>query len=276
MGQENELIAGAESGGARGDETVRGPIIVEARDIVVEYGGQRAVNGVSLSFEPGTVTGIIGPNGAGKSSLLDVLAGVNHPASGRVILDDVDVTDKPPFRRARMGLIRTYQDAQVFGRLSVLDNVVAGLPNQVGDRFWAAVRGPHVWRAQESAAEDQAMQLLKEFQIDHHASTRCDQLSGGQRRIVEYLRALMARPRVLLLDEPSVGLAPWVVERLATDLDRLAREGCCVLLIEHEMDLVKKVCHRVVGMAAGSVVVDGSFDAAIDNEVLQGAYLGRI
>lgn len=250
--------------------------IIEARNIVVQYGGQRAVDGVSLSFEPGVVTGIIGPNGAGKSSLVDVITGASRPTSGEVLLDKANVTAMPMFRRARKGLIRTCQDVQVFGHLSVLDNVLAGVLDQKGDRFWAAFGGPRFWRSQERNAEIEAMQLLRDFQIEAYSKIRCDSLSGGQRRIVEYLRVLMARPRVLVLDEPSVGLAPWVVERLAKDLKLLADQGCCVILIEHEMDLIRVLCKRVVGMAGGRVVSDGTFEEVINNEALQSAYLGRI
>ncbi len=250
--------------------------ILEARDIVVRYGGQRAVDGVSLSFKPFTITGIIGPNGAGKSSLVDVIAGARKPTSGRVILEGTDITREPMYKRARRGLIRACQDAQVFGRMSVLDNVAVGCRDLRGDRFWSALWGPRFWRAQVQEVEEEAMDLLKEFKIDKYARTRCDLLSGGQRRIVEYLRVLVAKPRVLVLDEPSVGLAPWVVERLGNDLTSLAAQGCCVLLIEHEMDLIKALSHRVVGMATGRVVVDGSFDAVVNDEMLQGAYLGRI
>jgi ABC-type branched-subunit amino acid transport system ATPase component len=243
--------------------------------VVVRYGAQRAVDGVSLAFAPGSVTGIIGPNGAGKSSLINVLAGSLRPESGRLFLDRRDISRWPPFRRARAGLVRTFQSARVFGDLSVLDNLLAAVPDHRGDRFLSAMAGAKSWHVQEALEEERARRLLSDFGLIRMAHARAGNLSGGQQKIVEYLRALMARPRVLLLDEPSSGLAPPIVERLGSDLERLATAGCCVIVIEHEMGLVHAVCERVVGMANGAVIVDGDFASAVGNEFLQAAYIGR-
>lgn len=255
-----------------GDEATA---VLECRDIVVRYGAQRAVDGVSLAFAPGSVTGIIGPNGAGKSSLINVLAGSLTPQSGRLFLGERDVSRWPPFRRARAGLVRTFQGARVFADLSVLDNLLAGVPDHRGDRFVSAIIGARSWQRQERQEEERARLLLSEFGLARLAQTRAGNLSGGQQKIVEYLRALMSSPRVLLLDEPSAGLAPPIVERLRSDLERLAAAGCCVVVIEHEMGLVQAICNRVVGMANGAVIVDGDFSTAVGNEFLQAAYIGR-
>lgn len=250
-------------------------VTLECRDVVVRYGAQRAVDGVSLAFASRTVTGIIGPNGAGKSSLLNVLAGSQRPESGRLFLDGRDINRWLPFRRARVGLVRTFQSARIFADLSVLDNLLVAVQGHRGDRFVSAMIGARSWQHQERREEERARQLLREFGLAQHVQVRAGNLSGGQQKIVEYLRALMAEPRVLLLDEPTAGLAPSIVERLREDLTRLASAGCCVIVIEHEMGLVQAICERVVGMANGEVIVDGDFSTAVGNEYLQAAYIGR-
>lgn len=247
---------------------------VEVEDLVVRYGGQRAVDGVTLSFGAGFVTGIIGPNGAGKTSLVGAISGVTPIEMGTIRFGGADVTGTQPYRLARAGLIKASQQPRVFGRLSVLDNLLVADPSQVGERFSIAVRGGRLWKAQERASEERAMLLLSDFDLVQHAKTKSSLLSGGQQKIVEYLRALMARPKVLILDEPSVGLAAHLVQRLASDLPRLAQEGCCVVLIEHEMGLIKAASDRVIGMVAGRVVVDGDYESVVHSEALQRAYLG--
>ena len=250
--------------------------VLEVRNITVRFGGQVAVDDCSLDFSRGIVTGIIGPNGAGKSTLMNVIAGIQRPASGTVRLETDDITGKSPYILARRGLVRSFQHARVFGHMSVLDNLIVGVPRQTGDHFWKMLAGPRTWRAEERQSEERALSLLAGFRLDGYAHSRCSELSGGQRRIVEYLRVLMTEPRVLLLDEPSVGLAPWLVEKLSADLRRLSSEGCTVLLIEHEMNLIQKACDVIVGMVSGKPVVSGSFSDILSNETLQAAYLGRV
>lgn len=250
--------------------------VLEVKNVTVRFGGHVAVDDCSLDFSRGLVTGIIGPNGAGKSTLMNVIAGIQRPASGTVRLETDDITGKSPYVLARRGLVRSFQHARVFGHMSVLDNLLVGVPHQTGDHFWKMLAGPRTWRKEERLSEERALSYLAGFRLDGYAHSRCSELSGGQRRIVEYLRVLMAEPRVLLLDEPSVGLAPWLVEKLAVDLRRLANEGCTVLLIEHEMNLIQKACDVIVGMVSGKPVVSGSFNDILSNETLQAAYLGRV
>lgn len=248
---------------------------MECRDIVVRYGAQRAVDGVSLLFAPASVTGIIGPNGAGKTSLINVLAGSLRPNSGHLFLNGRDISRWSPHRRARAGLVRTFQSGRVFPELSVLDNLLVAVRDHPGDRFTSAILGARSWQSRERRAEVEARGLLSDFKLAHLANARCGDLSGGQQKIVEYVRALMAKPRILLLDEPSSGLAPPIVERLCADLRRLALAGCCVIVIEHEMGLIQAAGDRVVGMANGAVIVDGDFTTAVNNQLLQSAYIGR-
>lgn len=248
---------------------------LELEEVVVTYGGVRAVDGVSVSFPGGMVTGLIGPNGAGKTSLLNVVAGAIRPASGAVRLGGEDITSLSSFQRGRRGLLRTFQTARIFDRLSVIDNLLVGEPLQRGDALWSALVGPASWRLQELDARQRALQLLDSFGILGHSELRADRLSGGQRKIVDYLRTLMARPRVLLLDEPSVGLAPAILELLASDIERMRSEGICVVLVEHEMGFIRRLCDQIVVMANGRVVAQGGFDEVAADPVVRDAYLGR-
>ncbi|HUY06363.1 MAG TPA: ATP-binding cassette domain-containing protein [Acidimicrobiales bacterium] len=250
-------------------------VYLEVNDIAVVFGGVRAVDGVSIEFKGGAVNGLIGPNGAGKTSLLQVIAGSVHPAAGQVLLDNRNITRFGPARRASHGLIRTFQTAKVFGRLSVIDNLLVGLQNQTGDKLSAALFRRRAWKQEEELAREYAMGLLRDFNMENQAHVRAAELSGGQRRIVEYLRSLMAKPRVLLLDEPTVGLAPWVTERLLHDLRRLREQGLCIVIVEHEMELIRAICDVVNVMASGKVIASGNFDEVARNRDVQDAYLGN-
>lgn len=251
------------------------PAALVAEEVVVTYGGVRAVDGVSLRAEPGAVTGLIGPNGAGKSSLIGVFAGAQKATQGHIYLGERDITALSPHLRSDEGLARTFQTARVFSRLSVLENVMAGEKHENPGGITSAIFERRRWRAREDATTDRAFAYLSEFGMAEKAETRCGELSGGQRRIVEYLRVLMARPRAILLDEPTVGMAPWLLARLTDDLRRLCSEGVCVLLVGHEMSFIREVCDVVVVMANGKVIARGEFDEVAKNETVQQAYLGR-
>jgi len=244
-------------------------------EIVVHYGGVVAVNGVTVRAAAGAVTGIIGPNGAGKSSLIAVLAGAQRPASGRVLLGERDITHLRPHQRSELGLLRTFQTARIFSRLSVLENVIAGTKSPSAEGLVSALLTRRKWRSHERASTERALGLLAEFGMLDQAERRCGELSGGQRRIVEYLRVLMARPSVILLDEPTVGMAPWLVARLADDLATLRSSGVCVVLVGHEMGFIRQVCDVVIVMANGEAIAEGSFDEVAENDLVRQAYLGR-
>lgn len=248
---------------------------LELRDVVVSYGGVRAVNGVSLTVAPGNILGIVGPNGAGKSSLLAAITGDQRLAAGSVRLAGADVTRLPPYQRARRGLSWTFQQARTFDRLSVLDSVVVGR-GQDGERLWTAVLGRRAWGDGERAAVERAWALLCAFGLQADARRPCGNLSGGQRAIVQYLRAIMSTPRVLLLDEPTAGLAPGPIDRMAEGLAELAAGSCSIILIEHEMAMIERVCDRVIGMVSGNVVVDGRLTDVVNNELIQTAFLGSL
>jgi branched-chain amino acid transport system permease protein len=235
-----------------------GPPILEVRGVVREFGGVRAVDEASFVVRRGSLTGLIGPNGAGKSTLLAMLAGTLPVTSGRVIYQGRDMTSLAAFRRARLGLVRTFQLASEFKRLTVMENLLSAVPGSRGDSFHGAVLGRRYWRADEQAAIARAQAVLEQFGLAQYANHYAGDLSGGQRRLVEIMRALMARPSLLLLDEPMAGVHPELARRIGRELTRLCAEGMTVLMVEHELAIMDEFCDPVVVMAEGAVLAEGT------------------
>jgi branched-chain amino acid transport system permease protein len=249
------------------------PPVLEAVRLTRNFGGVRAVNDVSFVVREGTLTGLIGPNGAGKSTVLAMLAGTLPASSGQVIYFGRDVTAMPAFRRARLGLVRTFQLASEFKRLTVMENLLAAVPGNRGDSFRGAVLGKRYWRRDESAAIGRAEHLLERFGLDGLANRYAGDLSGGQRRLVEIMRALMTEPRVLLLDEPMAGVQPRLARRIGQELVALCREGMTILMVEHELAIMDEFCDPVVVMAEGTVLAEGTMTQLRSRQEVVEAYL---
>ena len=248
-------------------------IVLEAIDVTREFGGVRAVAGVSFEVRRGTMTGLIGPNGAGKSTLLAMLAGTLPVSSGHIRYQGQDVTGLAAYRRARLGLVRTFQLASEFKRLTVLENLLSAVPDNRGDSFRGALAGRRYWRADEAAAIARAQVLLDRFGLEGNANSYAGDLSGGQRRLVEIMRALMAQPRVLLLDEPMAGVHPNLARRIGNELVALCAEGLTVLMVEHELAIMDEFCDPVVAMAEGVVLAEGSMAELRSRTEVVEAYL---
>jgi branched-chain amino acid transport system ATP-binding protein len=234
-----------------------GSPVLEARGIVRSFGGVNAVDGVDLQIHPATVTGIIGPNGAGKSTLLHVLAGSIDPSSGTVLMRGRDITRLSSHRRAQSGLIRTYQISSEFRRLTVLENLLVAAPDQRGEQFRVLLLGKRWWRRQEEENVGRAWDLLARFGLVELANEYAGELSGGQRRLVEIMRAVMAEPKILLLDEPMAGVNPTMARTVEHHLRELGQEGIAMVIVEHELAVLGRLCERVVVMASGKVIADG-------------------
>ena len=233
-------------------------VVLRAVDLVKDFGGVHAVAGVSLEVRRGTLTGLIGPNGAGKSTLLAMLAGTIGVTSGQVIYDGTDVTGLPAFRRARLGLVRTFQLASEFKRLTVMENLLSAAPGNRGDSLAGALRGRRYWRRDEAAAIDRARALLDRFGLSSLADTYGGDLSGGQRRLTEIMRALMTEPTMLLLDEPMAGVHPRLARQIGGHLLELCAEGMTILMVEHELAIMDEFCDPVIMMAEGVVLASGT------------------
>lgn len=277
-------LPGLADGGARGSARSPGtaaataghgqpPVVLEARDVVREFGGVRAVDGVSFAVRKGTFTGLIGPNGAGKSTLLAMLAGTLPVSSGNIIYEGNDITRVPAFRRARMGLVRTFQLASEFRRLTVMENLLSAVPGNRGDSLRGALLGRRYWRADEDAAVRRAAALLDRFGLAELANAYAGELSGGQRRLVEIMRALMAEPSALLLDEPMAGVHPDLARRIGAELVALCAEGMTILMVEHELAIMDEFCDPVVVLAEGRVLAEGTMQHLRGRTEVVEAYL---
>jgi branched-chain amino acid transport system permease protein len=259
--------AGASGPPAEGD------VILQAVDVSRDFGGVHAVSGVSFSVRRGTVTGLIGPNGAGKSTLLALLAGTNRVSGGRILYQGKDVTGEPAYRRARLGMVRTFQLASEFRRLTVMENLLSAAPGNRGDSLAGALAGRRYWRRDEAAAVAKAAGILRRFGLDALASEYAGDLSGGQRRLVEIMRALMSDPQLLLLDEPMAGVHPELARRIGDMLVALSRDGLTVLMVEHELAIMDEFCDPVIVMAEGSVLAEGTMTQLRGRAEVVEAYL---
>ncbi len=250
-----------------------GTEILRATGVSKDFGGVHAVAGVSLAVTRGTLTGLIGPNGAGKSTLLSVLAGTEKLSSGRITYQGEDITALPAYRRARIGLVRTFQLASEFKRLTVMENLLSAVPANRGDTFMGALAGRRYWRGDENRAIDMATRLIDSFGLTDKANEYAGDLSGGQRRLVEIMRALMAEPDMLLLDEPMAGVHPELARRIGEALQELCRQGMTILMVEHELAIMDEFCDPVIVMADGQVLAQGTMAELRDRSEVVEAYL---
>jgi branched-chain amino acid transport system ATP-binding protein len=244
-----------------------------ATDVHRHFEGMRAVDGVSIEVHPGQITGLIGPNGAGKSTLLAVLAGTLPATSGSIVFDGRDIARLPAYARARLGLVRTFQLPSEFAQLTVLENLLVAAPNNRGDSLFGALMGKGYWGADETRIVEQGRALLKRFGMSSKESEYAGTMSGGQKRLIEIMRALMLGPRVLLLDEPMSGVHPKIVQEIQYYLQDLRQEGLTILMVEHELHMVERLCDSVVVMAQGKVIGSGTMASLRRQPEIVDAYL---
>lgn len=231
--------------------------LLVVRDLHREFGGVLAVDGVSFAVTAGSIVGLIGPNGAGKSTVIGMIGGAIAPTSGSIRLDGDEISGLPPNEIARRGLIRTFQLSAEFPRLTVMQNLLAGAPNHPGETLLGALMGRRWWGAYEDKLVDQARALLERFRMSDKEDEYAGELSGGQRRLLEVMRALMARPRMLLLDEPTAGVHPSMIGELESQLAALRDDGLTMVMVEHELGIVERLCEVVLVMSHGKVIAAG-------------------
>lgn len=248
--------------------------ILEIRDVGFAYGGVWAVNGCSFSVAKGRITGLIGPNGAGKSTLIEILSGFVKPARGSIVFEGKDITACGAAQAAKLGIVRTFQTSRVLPRLPVIENVMVAAQPQSGENPLKAMFWSRSWAAQESALREEAAELLGWLGLEDHLVVPAGSLSGGQRRLMEIARALMAHPKLLLLDEPTAGVFPETNRLIATRILEIAKQGVTVLLIAHNMGFLSTVADDVVVMAEGKVLAQGDLDFVRAHEEVVRAYLG--
>jgi neutral amino acid transport system ATP-binding protein len=244
-----------------------------ATDVHRHFEGMRAVDGVSLEVAPGKITGLIGPNGAGKSTFMAVLAGTLPATSGTIVFEGEDITHIPAYQRARRRLVRTFQLPSEFAQLTVLENLLVAAPDNRGDSLFGALMGKRYWVEDEDRLITEARALLKRFGMSAKESDYAGTMSGGQKRLIEIMRALMLHPRLLLLDEPMSGVHPKVVLEIQYCLQDLRAEGLTILMVEHELHMVERLCDTVVVMAQGKVIGSGTMSSLRKQREIVDAYL---
>lgn len=233
------------------------PILV-ARDITKSFGGFCVVNAISLDLAASEILGVIGPNGAGKTTLFNLLAGALPMNSGSIHLAGKDLSRARPETRIHSGLGRTFQIPRPFPRMTVLENVMTAAQNQRGESLLSALIAPRQVAAQERANANRARDILDFVSLSHLEDEPAAVLSGGQRKLLELARVLMAEPRVILLDEPAAGVNPALLDLIIDRIIAINKLGIAVLLIEHNMEMIARLCPRVIVMAAGKALAEGT------------------
>ena len=253
---------------------VEGSALLAATDVVVAYGGVRAVDGMSMEVHAGQAVGLIGPNGAGKSSFLAALGGQQRTAGGRIVLDGHDITRLPVHRRARLGIVRTFQMTSEFAGMTTFENLLAAGVGVEGASLSSVLFRRRQQREMDRRVRARVWEVLERFEATHIADLYGRELSGGQRRLVEIMRCLMRYPKVLLLDEPMVGVAPHLVQRLVGDLKSLRDDGIALVVVEHALEVVQELCDHVNVMGLGKLIAAGTYDEVVRDPAVQAAYLG--
>ncbi len=243
--------------------------------LVKDFGGHRAVDGLTCTIEPGRITGVIGPNGAGKTTMFNLVAGAYKPTSGDIVFEGHPIGGRRADQVFRAGIGRTFQIPRPFPAMTVLENVMLSPPGQAGESFWRNWLRPGQVQAQERQVHDRAMHWLDFVGLAPLAHQPARVLSGGQRKLLELARVMVAEPRLVLLDEPGAGVNPALLDTIVDRIAALHRQGTSFLIIEHNMDLVASLCDPVLVMAQGRLLAQGrAADVLRDPQVVE-AYLGE-
>ena len=271
-------IPAPSSGETRAEPAVGEPAgprqaILQVADLKVHFGGVQAVAGATFEVRRGTITGLIGPNGAGKSTAVNAIAGQVHGATGRVVFEDNEILGRRVEEISRLGLRRSFQTANLFGRMTVMENLLMGAPPWNGEHLRASIIGRRKWHRREAELTWKALGIMEDFGVASLADELAANLSGGQKRIVEIMRTIMGEPTMMLLDEPLAGINPALARTIGDHLLALRDGGVTMLVIEHDLGLVERLCDPVIVMAQGKVLSEGSMSDLRRNKEVVSAYL---
>jgi len=253
------------------------PAVLVVEGLHKHFGGVVAVNSCSFRVPKGQVTGLIGPNGAGKSTAVDLISGFKLPDAGTIFFEGAAIQGMPPHRISRLGLIRTFQKPREWPGLTVLENVLLARWEPARETLWWGLIGPG--RVQRLAPESElgmARAILAELGLDKLSNERAGNLSGGQKRLVEFARIRMAEPRLVILDEPIGGVNPVLAERMVAAIEGFIASGTSVIIVEHNLPFIERVAHQVIVMSQGSVIAAGPFESLRSNQSVIDAYLGEV
>lgn len=250
-------------------------VLLRVKDVGIRFGGLKALEGLSFEMHAGELMGLIGPNGAGKTTAFNILSGVYTPTSGEIQFLGQPTTGLPMFRMNRMGLARTFQNIRLFSHLSVLENVLIAQSRNVRYRLQDILRRSKQFSDDEVRMEKDAKELLDIFSLSQYADHEAGSLPYGKQRLLEIVRALATKPRLLLLDEPAAGMNPTETKELMVLIERIRKDmGIGILLIEHDMKLIMGVCERIVVLDHGEVIALGNPESVRNNARVIEAYLG--
>ena len=249
--------------------------LLEVSNLGIAFGGLQAVAQLDLSIEKGHLYGLIGPNGAGKTTVFNMLTGVYKPTEGNIILDGKDITGQNPELISKSGIARTFQNIRLFNDMTVLDNVKVGLHNQIRYNMWTGILRLPAYKEKEHEMNREAMKLLKIFDLDKEADYKASQLPYGKQRKLEIARALATEPKLLLLDEPSLGLAPLIIADIFNMIQRIRDLGVTVLLVEQNARMALRISDRGYVLETGTIVMSDDAKALLKSDVVRNAYLGK-
>ena len=250
--------------------------ILAIQNVSLNFGGLKALNSATFDVEQGSLTGLIGPNGAGKTTLFNCISGLYRPTGGVVNFLGKAITGLSPEKVTTSGLIRTFQLARGFPRMSVFDHLLLYGQQQPGESLLSGLFGTALARHREQELHDKAWAIIKRLKLERIVNHFPGNVSGGQKKLLEIGRALMTDPQMLLLDEPMAGVNPTLVKEIGDHLLALKADGITILLIEHDMPLIRRLCDEVIVMAEGAFMARGKFDDIAANTQVQEAYLGVV
>lgn len=248
-------------------------MLLEVDSVSRHFGGLIALNDVSLTAEEGRITGLIGPNGSGKTTLVNIISGFLKPTSGRIRFDGSAVEGLEPYKIARLGLCRTFQITLNPQRMTVMENMLLGAREQMGERVLMAALHPGAVRREEQRNMERAWHLLEMVRLQDHANELAGGLSGGQKKLLALVQVLMAHPKLILLDEPVAGVNPRLIDDIVDVIKKLRADGETFLIIEHNMTVIRELCDTVCVLDMGRVLAEGPVETVLAREDVLRAYI---
>ena len=249
--------------------------LLSIEEIIKEYDGIRALDRVSLKVEKGRIKGLIGPNGAGKSTLFHLISGVEKPGSGKIFFKEKNITSMEPHERSALGIGRTFQTLQIWGNMTVVENIMAGMNRRLKGGFLSCGLWLPRIRKSEKEALSEAKEILDSLGLLGSWESLASQLPYGKQKLLELGRALAMKPELLLLDEPASGLTPVEIEQLSEQVSQIRQEGVTVFIVEHHMGMVMEIADEIAVLHNGKLIAEGTPEAVRKNPQVIEAYLAR-